>query len=166
MRTAPQTCEPWYCKLACHGHWPATTSWPPQIFPITLGFPHTVETPLPLTIETLVVPQMPLPGRPCPLHRWENQGQASSGLAKMTALPGLYFHWLPLRIGQSKPCGDEDPEVWWDGARGDLGSPQQLTAASAGRRTSPSGAAKGWARHRPYFPQLAHLSAYSCRSKS
>jgi len=26
MRTAPQTCKPWYIRLACHGHWPATTS--------------------------------------------------------------------------------------------------------------------------------------------
>ena len=29
MRTAPQTCEPWDCRLACHGHWPASTSRPP-----------------------------------------------------------------------------------------------------------------------------------------
>lgn len=40
----------------------------------------------------------------------------------MTVLPGLCLHWLPLRIGQSKPCGDEDPEVWWDGEGGTKGS--------------------------------------------
>ena len=29
MRTAPQMCEPWNRRLACHGHWPASTSRPP-----------------------------------------------------------------------------------------------------------------------------------------
>lgn len=48
MRTAPQKCEPRYSRLACHGHWPASVSWPLYTSPTAFGFPHTVETPYPV----------------------------------------------------------------------------------------------------------------------
>lgn len=70
-----------YSRLACHHHWPATTSWPPEILPISLGFLHTVETfPTPPLTEGPLVPQMTLVQTPA-FHRCGNQGQGSSGLA-------------------------------------------------------------------------------------
>lgn len=67
--------------------------------PHHLGLPtHCGEIPLAYDRETGGIPNATT--REALLHlTWEKQDQGSSGLAKITGLPGLCLHWLLLRTG-------------------------------------------------------------------